>query len=213
VNGTVRNSTGDTANHKSAPVVWRRLGKEHGEGEGFRVNPPEVVSAHLGGKAARFLETPSEDWRWWRISDDLIVERPFPAVGFCPETVIYYLPRRRWAVIEHASFPALGPDWPWYVHIGSTEYSPELACWVFTDLFCDVIVQDDLCTHTVLDLGDIGMAHGIGLISDEQLASVLDSTQELVDCVRAGSFPPSEMADRNALLAEMGLTSEASGCG
>ncbi len=35
-------------------VVWRRLGKEHGEETGFRVNPPEVVEAHLREKTLRF---------------------------------------------------------------------------------------------------------------------------------------------------------------
>ena len=184
-------------------VVWRRLGKEHGEGRGFKVNPPEVVAAHIQQKAAAFRETPDEGWRWWQISDELIVERPYPGIGFGPKSFLYYLPRKKWAIIENACFPNLGEDWPWYVHIGSICHEETHGCWVFTDLFCDVIVQKDLRTHSVLDLNDLAMALDMGLIPNSQLAAALDSTQELVDIIRAGEFPPPELAERQALVAEL----------
>lgn len=186
-------------------VVWRRLGKEHGEGRGLRINPPDVVSAHIQQKVAAFRKTPDEDWRWWQISEELIAERPFPAPGFGPESVVYYLPKRNWAIIEHARFPGLGPDWPWYIHIGRMSCEQAPGCWVFTDLFCDVIVREDLRTHSVLDLNDLARAHDIGLISDLQLAAALDTTQELVDMIRAGGFPPPALAQRKRIAAELGV--------
>jgi hypothetical protein len=184
-------------------VVWRRLGKEHGHGREFRLNPPSVVRSHIEAKVDAFRQTPDDDWRWWQASDELIVERPLPATGFGSETLIYYLPRRNWAIVEHARFPSLGPDWPWYIHVGSTCWEEAHGSWLFTDLFCDVIVQGDLRTHSVLDLDDLAEAFGIGLISGEQLAAALESTQELVDAIRCGRFPPAELAERETIAAEM----------
>jgi hypothetical protein len=184
-------------------VVWRRLGKEHGEGRGFKANPPDVVFAHIQQKAEAFRQTPDDDWRWWRVSDELIVERPFPATGFGPNSVIYYLPRQNWAIIENACFPRLGPDWPWYVHIGSTCFEEAHSCWVFTDLFCDVVVQRDLRTHSVMDLNDLGRALDSGLITGVQLSAALDSTQVLVDMIRAGGFPPAELVQGRHFAAQL----------
>ena len=185
-------------------VVWRRLGKEHGEGRGFKANPPDVVCAHIRQKAAAFRETPDDDWRWWQVSDGLIVERPFPGTGFGPNSVIYYLPQRNWAIIERACFPSLGLDWPWYVHIGSTCFEETHSCWVFTDLFCDVIIQEDLRTHSVLDLDDLAEAYEQGLIDGSQACKALRSTQELVDLVRKGGFPPTELDSRAQWKAALG---------
>jgi hypothetical protein len=38
---------GIEVNMEKTLVVWRRLGKEHGEHSGFRVNTPDVVKRHL----------------------------------------------------------------------------------------------------------------------------------------------------------------------
>lgn len=78
-------------------VVWRRLGKEHGEGEGFRLNSPDVVKRHLSEKIERFRP----ERRWHRVSDNVIVEKADPSgAGFGEDTWIYYLQAQRWAVIE-----------------------------------------------------------------------------------------------------------------
>ena len=184
-------------------VVWRRLGKEHGEGLGHQVNPPDVVSRHVADKVARACNQPDDDWRWWQISDDLIVERPLPGIGYSPETAIYYLPRRKWAIIENMCLPRLGPDWPWYVHVGRTCWDDDHGCWVFTDLFCDVIVQADRRTHTVLDLDELANAFRLGLVSAAGMADVLDSTQELVDMIYAGECPPAELSRRDEWMVEL----------
>ena len=73
-------------------VVWRRLGKEHGEEAGFRVNPPEIVDKHIQDKVIRFRSADPADWRWWQVDHDVIVERPriaSPSGGFMEETIIY----------------------------------------------------------------------------------------------------------------------------
>ena len=182
-------------------VAWRRLGKEHGEEE-FKVNPPEVVAANLREKIASFRGTPAEDWRWYQFSDELIVERPGGG-NSGPETVIYYLPRRCWAIIEDARFKKLGREWTWYVHLGAMEYDPEYQAWIFTDYFCDVIVKRDLRTHSVLDLDDLGDALRLSLVDVFLAGRILASTQELVDLIRAGGFPPEELREREAIRAEL----------
>ena len=106
-------------------IIWRRLGKEHGETPKFVVNTPDVVDSHLQDKLDRFRATPDNDWRWWQVSDDLLVERPFPDTGFGPDTCIYYLPRERWVVVENSVFPGR-LDWPWYIHIGDTVWNADL---------------------------------------------------------------------------------------
>ncbi len=175
-------------------VVWRRFGKEHGEGSGFRLNAPEVISAHLQRKVEAFRQTPEDDWRWWQLSDEVIVEKPFADVGFGPSTLIYYLPRRDWAVVENASLPGgLGKEWSWYVHIGDLAYDPIYDCWVFTDFFSDVIIKEDKRTHSVLDLNELGKVFEMGLVTGTEVTRILTATQELIDLVRAGDFPPTEL--------------------
>ncbi|MHC4479621.1 MAG: hypothetical protein ACYS1C_01420, partial [Planctomycetota bacterium] len=85
-------------------IVWRRLGKEHGEGGEFRVNPPDVVAAHIQQKVLAFRNTPEEAWRWWQVSDELIVEWPPLGKGFGAKSLIHYLPALNWAIIEDARF-------------------------------------------------------------------------------------------------------------
>jgi hypothetical protein len=185
-------------------VVWRRFGKEHGEGSGFRLNPPEVVSAHIQQKVDRFSQTPADDWRWWQLSDEVIVEKPFVDVGYGPATLICYLPRRNWTIIENACFPSLGEEWNWYAHIGELVYDRIYDCWVFIDLFCDVIIKKDNQTHSVLDLDDLGKVFEMGLITTAQVARILADTQRLVDLARSGGFPPTELRDCQKILGELG---------
>lgn len=178
-------------------VVWRRLGKEHGEGEGFRLNSPDVVKRHLSEKIERFRP----ERRWHRVSDNVIVEKADPSgAGFGEDTWIYYLQAQRWAVIENHTGD---PEWPWYVHIGSTVYETDLKGWVFTDHFADVIVKDDGVSHSVLDLDDLARGLELGLVSGSTGSEILRQTQSLVDTIREGRFPPGELSEREAWKCEL----------
>jgi len=177
---------------KKTMVVWRRLGKKHGEDSGFRLNSSEVVSAHIRSKVEAFRGTPADDWRWWQASEEVIVEKPLAGVGFGPNTIIYYLPHRNWVIVEDADLPG---RWSWYVHIGDITYDQDHSVWVFTDLFCDVIVKKDKSTHSVLDLDELGKALEMGLIANAQMTRILTDTQKLIDLVRSGGFPPMELLD------------------
>lgn len=188
---------------KKTLVTWRRFGREHGEDRGFRVNTPEVIRKHLQAGVDRFSQTPEEDWRWYEISDELIVERPMIGIGQNSDTRIYYLPKRNWVILANASFPSL-PDWPWYVHIGKIERDDALDAWVFTDHFADVIIRADGMTHSVLDLDDLASVAELGLIDPPTVTDILIDTQRLVDSIRLGKFPPVELADREAINDKLG---------
>ena len=176
---------------KCDPVIWRRFGKEHSEDDGFRINPQDVVARSLRLKVEKAGNLEPDVWPWTHVSDDLIVERPTDRQGQ-DRTTLYYLLKRHWLIIENSP---MAPGWPWYVHIGTTQFDQDLDCWVFTDHFVDVLVGEDLTTHTVMDLDDLAEARRIGLVDDDMLNDILIRTQELVDSVREGSFPPEEVRD------------------
>ena len=176
---------------KCDPVIWRRFGKEHSEDDRFRVNPPDVVDRSLRQKVEEARKLEADVWPWTRVSDDMIVERPTDRQGQDRST-LYYLPKRHWLIIENSS---LVSGWPWYVHVGTTQFDPDLDCWLFTDHFVDVLVGEDLTTHTVMDLDDLAEARRIGLVDDETMSDILIRTQELVDGIRDGAFPPEEIED------------------
>ena len=178
---------------KRTMVVWRRLGKEHGEESGFKLNPPEVIAAHIRDKVTAFRQTPVHDWRWWQVSEAVIVEKPPGKLGSGPNTAIYYLPRRNWVIVEDTDAARLGKWWTWYVHIGDIAYDPNDEIWIFTDLFCDVVIKEDKKTHIVLDLDELGRAFEMGLITGTQMTRTLADTQNLIDLVRSGGFPPMEL--------------------
>jgi hypothetical protein len=73
-------------------IAWRRFGKEHGEGE-FRLNDEATVRTHLEGKVEQARQTPVERWAWYRINDQLLVERVAPPGG-TTQAVLCYLPER-----------------------------------------------------------------------------------------------------------------------
>ena len=110
------------------------------------MNPPEVVRAHLESRVSYFRETAEDEWRWWQISDELIIEKPVATGG--PDTIIYYLPAKQIMILENPSFSSL-PDSQWYVHMGTTEFDESLDTWIFTDLFVDVVVKEDGLTHSI----------------------------------------------------------------
>ena len=181
-------------------VAWHRFGKEHGEDE-FRLNEPQVVEEYVRDKVQRFKDTADDNWKWFQLSDDLIIEQPFdgrPQSG--PDSTIYYLPNRMWCIQENMH----GEDWTWYVHIGKTEYNSNHQAWVFKDLFVDVIIKSDMKTHTILDLDDLADVFEMGLVDDSEVTEILRSTQTLVDQIRSSDFPPTELANREKFKSTLG---------
>ena len=91
------------------------------------------------------------------------------------------------------------PQWTWYIHIGQTQFDPDLGAWVFKDLFADVLLQADCRTHTLLDLDDLAQATEIGLVTSSQTASILRDTQALINLIGQGNFPSPELQNRQTL--------------
>lgn len=180
-------------------VVWRRLGKEHGEGSGFRKNSPDTIGKHIEDKVERFRRVPNEDWRWWQIDEELIIEKPLPETGLSDHSVIYYLTKLNCAVIE--DFSPRKPDrWFWYVHIASFDYAARLETWIMTDLFADIVVGKAGQDHAVLDLDELAHAARIGLIQADQLYAALESCQAILDGIRNGQFPPKDIGKGRGFL-------------
>jgi len=178
---------------KKTMIVWRRLGKEHGENAGYRVNPEEVVHRHLEDKLDGFRKTDEADWKWWQISENLLVETSVETNEAGDITTNYYLPHRNWLIVENFPYGGNRDGWKWYIHIGSMRHDEERACWVFTDWFSDVLVKPDNVSHTVLDLHDLARGFELGLITGNEMTEILISTQALVDSIRDGRFPPAEL--------------------
>ena len=187
---------------KKTLIVWRRTGKEDREDETFKVNPPEVVRQSLIDKRDKFSQTSDDNWTWWYFNDELIVERNRP--GNDPNVLYYHLPKRQWIIVENATIAHLGPDWTWYVHIGDTAWDDDLDCWVFTDLFIDVLVHRDCRTHTIVDMDDLAQAIDVGLAPPKQVAHILRHTQILIETIQSGNFPPPEILPCREILRQQG---------
>lgn len=176
-------------------IVWRRLGKEHGEHRGFKVNPPNVVKKHLQEKVDKFRRIAESEWRWWQIAGNMIIERPIVAKDsqiVSDHTVIYYLLERNWVVMQNVDYPGF-VGWPWYVHIGDISFYEDLQSYVMRDLFCDILIKENCSDHTVLDLDELATGHDLGLIATADLYKALNSAQSLLDQIRSGLFPPEEI--------------------
>ncbi len=178
---------------KKTMIVWRRLGKEHGENAGYRVNPDEVVSRHLDDKLDGFRKTHETDWKWWQVNENLLVETSEEINEVGDKTVNYYMPRNNWLIVKNVPYGMNHGGWKWYIHIGSMRHDEERSCWVFTDWFSDVLVKPDNVSHTVLDLNDLARGFELGLITRDEMTEILISTQALVDSIRDGRFPPAEL--------------------
>lgn len=184
-------------------VAWHRFGKELDENN-FRCNPPELIEQYLHDKVAQFKKTPADKWMWFQVSDELIIEKTGKThPGTNAATIIYYLPQHLCSIQENVHFSSLGPEWTWYIHLGSTTYHPDLDAWIFKDLFADILIQADNKTHSVLDLDDLAHVYELGLIDQTELSEILRRTQALVDLIRNGDFPPQELAGRAELLAQL----------
>jgi hypothetical protein len=188
---------------KKTLIVWRRTGKEHREDTGFTVNTPEVVKESLITKRDKFQQTSEADWSWWQFNDDLLVEKNRP--GNDPNVLYYHLLKYHWIIVENATIAHLGSEWTWYVHIGDTVWDKNLDCWVFTDLFIDVLVHRDCRTHTLVDMDDLAQAINIGLALPNRVAHILHHTQTLVETIHSGNFPPPEILPCRDELRKQGL--------
>ncbi len=140
---------------KKTLIIWRRLGKEHGENAGYRLNPEDVVKHHLDEKQEKFQKTEGEKWSWWQINESLLVETSENTDQFITKETFYYLPHKNWLLVDNFDCRD-GLGWKWYIHIGKMAYDDMRNCWIFTDWFSDVLVMPDNVTHTVLDLDDLG---------------------------------------------------------
>lgn len=185
-------------------IVWRRTGKEHGEDTGFQLNSPELVDASLREKVDLLRSpSPDQDWSWWQLGDGLLVEKNLP--GGDPQVLYYHIPQWRCMIVENATIPRMGPDWPWYIHIGDHEWRADLECWVFTDHFIDIFVHHDGRTHVMVDLDDLASAIDIGIVSADRASGILRDAQNVSDSIRDGDFPPSEILPIRDILRQWGL--------
>lgn len=170
-------------------LIWHRYGKEHGE-ESFRVNSPEVIAQHLRNRAALFRgRTAPDDWRWFQVDKNLIVERPMPDdFIFGPDTRIFYLLDQGVGILEDIRYPRTD-RWRWYIHLADFSFNRELESWVMQDLFADVFVAPDACTHQILDLDDLALALDLGLLTPAKTSEILRRTDALVRQIARGEFP------------------------
>lgn len=188
-------------------IIWRRTGKEHGEDDGFRLNPPEVVEASLQRKAETLDRVTPETWSWWQVDETLLIEKNRPGEDWprSDSVLHYHLPDLHLLIVENAYIRRLGADWTWYVHVGDHEWRSDLGVWVFTDLFVDILVHSDLRQHTVVDLDDLARALELGIVSQEKGQEILRHTQALVDRIMTGRFPPDVIKPWRGRLGARGL--------
>ncbi|MFQ6043858.1 MAG: RNA polymerase sigma factor, partial [Candidatus Poribacteria bacterium] len=180
----------------SKPVVGSVFGKNFGAfvGKGLKASPPSVVEADIQQKLEQFSQTPEDNWLWWQLSDDLIIEKS-PADADTIYT-IYYLPQRRWKVVRHNKGGAyFGEELSWYIYIADITYEPAYDCWLVTDLLTQVMVGKDERRHSVMNLDRLAEAFEKELITKNQVVQILRDTQALVDLIRSGNFPPPEIEE------------------
>lgn len=189
---------------KKALVVWWSYGEEH-EGDDLRLNSPEVITSHLNAKIASFRATPGDEWRWWQVDDDLLVERPKPDSRWCgPDTRIYYLVKRGLGIIENIHYPPPDDCWKWYIHLADIFYDSARECWIMKDLFCDILVNGDHHTCRVLDLDDLADALDLGLLTPAQASDVLRRTDLALTAIAKDAFPLPEIERGRAVCKELG---------
>ncbi len=185
-------------------MAWWSYGKEH-HGDDLRLNSPETIASHLDAKIASFRATPNDEWRWWQVDDDLLVERPKPDSRWCgPDTRIYYLVRRGLGIIENIHYPPPDDRWTWYIHLADIFYDPARECWIMKDLFSDILVDGDERTCRVLDLDDLADALDLGLLTPAQTSEILRRTDLTLTAVAKGAFPFPEIERGWAACKELG---------
>jgi hypothetical protein len=185
-------------------IVWWTYGLEHGA-QDFRINPPEIVDAHIKRKVDRFRKVPDKDWRWWQVSKDLIIERP-PAKGalFGEDSRIYYLLNRGISVIDNVYMSPPDDNWKWLIHICDFSYQHEDRYWLMKDLFCDIVVENDNQTYHLFDLPDMAQALDVGLITSAQSGGILQRIDWMVNSIWHNKFPIREIELGQAAAQRMG---------
>jgi hypothetical protein len=185
-------------------IVWWRFGKEHSEDE-FRLNPPEVIDAHLRKKVDRFRQTPADDWRWWKVNDNLIVERwddISDRTG--PDTRIYYLLNHGIAAIENIHLPSPLENFKWYIQVADFLFNEKYQCWLMKDLFCDVCLECDNCTYHLFDLPEVAQALDVGLVTTSETHKILSRVDWLVNNISHGKFPFPEIEIARSACKQLG---------
>jgi len=194
---------------KRTLLVWWRYGKEHQDRQdchALRVNSPEMIAAHLDRKIARFRATPDDAWRWWQVSDDLIVERMGPPYSevMRADTRFYYLVSKGVGVMENCHFDPPYAEWRWYLHLADIYFDATRECWIMKDLFCDILIHRDASCHLVLDLHDLGTALDLGLVSPLETSQILRKTNAVLHDIANGEFPFPEMLRAREACAKLG---------
>jgi hypothetical protein len=185
-------------------IVWWRFGKEHGEEKGIRLNSPDLISAALNQRAAIFAAVPDESWRWYQVDEKLLVERPQPSAHYGSDTRIYYLLKDGLTVVENIYLPPPRDKWTWYIHIGDTFYDRSRELWIQRDLFVDVVIEEELRHHRLLDLHDVATALDIGLIGAQDVSMILRRTNKLLQAIGEGRFPLPEIERARAACRALG---------
>lgn len=187
-------------------IVWWKFGKEDaGSQEDLRIFPPEVVAAQIEKRLAYYRAFPESDWRWWQVSDTLLVERPV-ANGrtYTEDTRIYYLIPRGLVVVERAHFPAPYERFTWCIHLSKTYFDWERRYWLMKDLFCDILIDERNDSTEVLDLNELAQALDIGLIDIPQASEILHRTDVTLRAIRRGDFPFPEIQQARSACYELG---------
>lgn len=183
-------------------ALWWRFGKEHGETD-LRVNAPATIAQHLDDKATHARQTPATEWRWWT-NGTVIVEKPTPGLHYKEDTRIYYLIARGVTVIEQILLPPPRSQWTWYIHLADIFYDEQRCCWISKDLFCDILLDHTGQYYHLLDLGDLGHALAIGLITPAETTTILQRTDALLSAVAARQFPFAEIEQARLLCRQLG---------
>lgn len=185
-------------------AIWWRYGKEHG-GDTVQINPPYLITEQLDQKLTAFRAQPADNWRWWQVDTDLIVERADPtAPGYGPASRIYYLLGRGLVVVENPHRSALDDEWTWRLYLADIFYDEGRDCWIKKALFCDLLV-DRTCRHSrVLDLDDLADALTIGLIAPNEASDILRHVETIVNAVADGEFPYAEIRRGQAACRQLG---------
>ena len=197
--------------HSFKPVMlaWWRFGKEHerlGEDQKLQVNPSKMISAHHDAKIARFRGTPANEWNWWQVNDDLIVERKRPPYNSLlgEDARFFYLLKRGIGVMTNCHFRSPYQDWQWYFHVADFYFDAARDSWIMKDLFCDIIVHRDGFHHRILDLHDLGDALDLGLITPADASQILRHTDSIVTQIAHGEFPFPEILQAQAACEQLG---------
>ena len=174
---------------KRTNLIWWRYGKENeSTNSEICVNPQEVIQNSLDTRLKLNLATPENAWRWYQVSDELVVECGGGAESGRngADTRYYYLLKQGYGVIENFS-GRRGKIW--YMHLADFFCESGRDCWVMKDMFVDVVAPQNLNSFWVIDLDDLATALDLGLVDAKKTSDILRRTEALAHEMRAGRFP------------------------